>query len=163
MPTARRCPTLLVALVAIGCLSACHRKPKSYESVVQLVRYDVADRDGEGKPVLADVELEWDPCPGDQIEIVRGGPAFAECMGKHKVGEMLPAHVRTSWDERGYYRWDITKVAECDRPPMEDDVSSFEKVQECKDVKLHGVQVGFECNRQPYAELIKICPWMKRN
>ena len=98
-----------------------------------------------------------------QIEIVRGGPAFAECMGKHKVGEMLPAHVRTSWDERGYYRWDITKVAECDRPPMEDDVSSFEKVQECKDVKLHGVQVGFECNRQPYAELIKICPWMKRN
>jgi hypothetical protein len=163
MPRAPRLRSLLVAALALGSLTACHRKPKTYESVVQLVRYDVADRDEKGNATLADVELEWDPCPGDQIEIVRGGPEFAACMGKHKVGEMLPALVRTSWDERGYYRWDITKVADCERPPMVDDVSSFEKVQECNDVKLHGVAVGFSCNRQPYAELIKICPWMQRN
>lgn len=154
---------LCLAAFALATATSCHRKPKQYESVVQLVRYDVAERDENGKPTLVDVELEWDPCPGDQMETVRGGPAFAECMAKHKVGEMLPAFVVTSWDERGYYQWDITKVAECDRPPMPDDVSSFEKIQECSDLKSHGVRVGFECNRQPYADLVRVCPWMKRD
>jgi hypothetical protein len=153
---------LLAPLAACLLLGGCGKKERIYESVVQLARYDVAEQDDKGNPTLVDAELEWDPCPGDQFETIRGGPEFAACMAKHKVGEMLPVVVKWSWDERGFFRWDVLKVAECDRPPQEGDVASFEKIQECNEIKSHGVVTGFTCNRKPYAELIKICPWMRR-
>ncbi|MCC6644962.1 MAG: hypothetical protein IT374_05245 [Polyangiaceae bacterium] len=150
-----------LALAALS--TGCRRKDKTYESVVQLVRYDAPETGDDGKPLYADVELEWDPCPGDQIEVVRGDAAFAACMAKHELGEMLVAEVRTAWDARGFYRWDITKVADCDRPPQAGDTASFEKIQECGDVTLHGQKAGYRCLRKPYADLIKICPWMRRD
>jgi hypothetical protein len=152
----------LIAPLAAALLSGCTPKERIYESVVQLARYEVAERDEKGAPQLVDAELEWDPCPGDQFETVRGGPEFAACMTKYKVGDMLPVVVRHSWSTRGYYRWAVLKVGDCDRPPSQGDVSSFEKIQECNDVKIHDVVSGFECNRKPYAELVKVCPWMRR-
>ncbi|HEU4411016.1 MAG TPA: ATP-binding protein [Polyangiaceae bacterium] len=155
-PAARLAP-----LAACLLLGGCTPKDRHYESVVQLSRRDVVERDDKGNPVSIDVELEWDPCPGDQFQTIRGGPEFTACMAKYEVGDMLPVVVRHFWSTRGFYRWSVLKLGDCDRPPERGDTTSFEKIQECSDVKSYGVNVGFQCSRKPYADLIKICPWMR--
>ncbi|HEU4533172.1 MAG TPA: hypothetical protein VFS00_03605, partial [Polyangiaceae bacterium] len=98
---ARLAPLALLAPIAASLAGGCAPKERIYESVVQLARYEVAERDEKGTPLLVDAELEWDPCPGDQFETVRGGPEFAACMTKYKVGDMLPVVVRHAWSTRG--------------------------------------------------------------
>ena len=110
-----------------------------------------------------DLELEWDPCPGDQFQTVRGGAEFAECMAHYEVGDALPVVVRHWWDSQGFYVWDLESVGGCARAIEPDSEGSFEKSQECHDVIAHGVVVGFECSRLPFQELVAVCPWMERN
>lgn len=153
---------VLSVLALAAALPSCHEGPKTYESTIQLWRYDVVENGPDGKPVLADVEIEWEKCPGDQMEVVRGGSAFAQCMGKYKVGEIVPAKVLWGWDDRGFYQWDVTQIGDCARPVEEKDPSSFEEIEECEDVTAHGNAVGFTCNRKPYAKLREVCPWMRR-
>jgi hypothetical protein len=155
-------PLALLAPLAACLFGGCSKEERIYESVVQLSRYDVVERDDKGNPVSVDAELEWDPCPGDQFQTIRGGPAFAACMTKYKVGDMLPVFVRHYWTTRGFYRWSVLKLGDCERPPERGDVTSFEKIQECSEVTSYGVNVGFECSRKPEKELVKICPWMRR-
>jgi hypothetical protein len=93
---------------------------------------------------------------------VRGDAAFAECMTQYEVGDALPVVVRHWWDSRGYYVWDIESVGACAHAIEPGAEGSFEKSQECHDVVQHGVTVGFECNRQPFQELVAVCPWMAR-
>ena len=84
------------ALLTLGAmaiaLAGCHRS-KSYESVCQIVRSDAVEKNEKGETTLLDLELEWDPCPGDQFQVVRGGKEFAACMAKHKEGDLVPVRV----------------------------------------------------------------------
>ena len=43
----------------------------------------------KGAPKVVDYELEWDPCPGDQFQVIRGDATFAQCMAKYDVGELV--------------------------------------------------------------------------
>lgn len=135
---------------------------RRFESVCQLIRRDIVETDDHGNPLIMDIELEWDPCPGDQFQVVRGGAAFARCMSQYHVGDALPVAVRHWWDSRGYYVWDVERVGECRREIEPATEGSFEKSQECHDVQAHGFDVGFECARQPFRELVSVCPWMSR-
>lgn len=155
---------LAPVIVASALLVAgCHESPKTYQSTIQLWRYDVVDKDGSGKPLLADVEVEWEKCPGDQMEVVRGDAAFATCMSKYKIGDVVPAEVIWAWDDRGYYQWDVTRIGDCPRPPQgAGDTASFEEIEECDDLTMHGQNVGFTCNRKPHEKLASVCPWMRR-
>jgi len=130
-------------LVVGGALAACST-PKRYESAVQIVR------------------KEWDACPGDQFQVIRGGKAFAECTAKYDVGDEVPVYVRHWWDDRGYYRWDIERMGDCWRTIETESVGSYEKGQECKDVENFGYKAGFQCSRKPFQSLVKRCPWMAR-
>ncbi len=147
----------LVGSMLLDCKST-HR----YESVCQLIRREVVERDEHGNPLQVDVELEWDPCPGDQFQVVRGGAEFARCMAQYTVGQALPVNVVHWWDSRGYYVWDVESVGACRREVEPTSEGSFEKSQECHDVQSHGFNVGFECNRRPFERLVSVCPWMVR-
>jgi hypothetical protein len=153
-------PRLLLASAALLC--SCHRTEK-FESVCQLVRADVVEVDDKGVPQVFDVELEWDPCPGEQFQVVRGGAEFAACMKQHAVGDLLPVEVEHFWTVRGYYQWEVTKIGGCDRPMDLTAEGSYEKSQECNEIIQHGQKVGFTCSRKPFARLVDVCPWMARN
>ena len=84
-----RLGALVAACVAV---SGCKPREEKYESVCQLIRRDIVTEDEKG-PTLVDVEFEWDPCPGDQFQVVRGGREFAACMEKYKIGDLLPVQV----------------------------------------------------------------------
>lgn len=159
---APRGSVLSVTLALAAALAGCHPTER-YESVGQLIQNDVIEVDDKGKALVQEVEFEYDACPGDQFQVVRGGAEFAECMKKHAVGDMISVGIVHFWDERGYYRWEVTRVGECDRPPQPEAEGSYEKSQECTDVKHYGQVVGFTCNRKPFARLVEICPWMARD
>ena len=149
-------------MISAAALASCHPS-ETFESVCQLIRAEAVEVDGQGRPLLYEIELEWDPCPGEQFQVVRGGAEFAACMKDHEVGELLPVEVEHFWTARGYYRWEVTKVGGCDRPMDLDAEGSYEKSQECHDVVQHGQKVGFMCSRKPFARLVNVCPWMARN
>ena len=151
-----------MTLALLG-LVACHsRHETKYESVCQLIRRDVVEADNKGNAELVDVELEWDPCPGDQFQVVRGGKDFAACMARYNLGDMLPVRVTHWWDNRGYYRWDVYQIGDCKRKSEPEAEGSYEKSQECIDVANYGQKSGFDCSRRPFRKLVSVCPWMAR-
>ena len=153
--------TLVPVVVLFAC--GCHSGNKSYQSRVEMTRFDVVHRDDAGTPLTGDIELEWTDCPGEQREITRGNQAFVECMAKYKPGDQLPVQVDWGWDAPSeQYDWDITKVGDCTRPPEAHDEASFDMVQECETLKEQGVPVGFHCSRVPKHELLEKCPWFRR-
>lgn len=96
----------------------------------QLISSNVVEVNEQGEPLILDIELEWDPCPGDQYQAVRGGAQFAACMSNYHVGQLLPVLVEHWWDSRGYYRWDVYKVGACERTVEPDSEGSYEKSQD---------------------------------
>jgi hypothetical protein len=152
---------LLLAVLFAVSVTAC-KKEEQFESVCQIVRMDSVEENEKGETTVIDVELEWDPCPGDQFQVVRGGAAFAKCVKENEVGSLVPVQVKHWWDDRGYYVWDVYKVGECSREIEPDSEGSYEKSQECNDQAMFGRNVGFECSRRPFKRLVSICPWMAR-
>jgi hypothetical protein len=155
-------PSLVLASLA---LAGCGHPERRYESVCQVTRMNVVETGDKDVTQQLDLELEWDPCPGDQVQIVRGGEEFAACIAKKgtKPGDMVPVKVLHFWDTRGFFRWDIDEVDGCARPIQPDVEGSYEKSQECQETKGHGRVDGFACNRRPFKRLVSICPWMARD
>jgi hypothetical protein len=160
------------ALLATSCKSSAPRPPgprvvtegERYESVVQIVNRTIVEVDRKTKtPTQVDVELEWDPCPGQQYQMVRGGAEFAKCTEKFKPGDYVGVIALHFWDPRGYYRYDVEKLGDCKRPVEDRTPGSYEKGQECHDIHHYGRKAGFSCSRLPKRQLIARCPWMKRD
>lgn len=149
----------LLTLSALGC----GHKEERFESAVQIVRKEVIEKDEKGATTAMDFEAEWDACPGDQFQVIRGGAEFAACADKYGPGDYVPVIVKHFWDPRGYYRWDIERLGDCVRPIDLDAYGSYEKSAECKDVVDYGRTIGFECSRRPFRALLKRCPWMARD
>ncbi len=153
-----------IGLTAIvGATAGCTHKDETFQSTARVVRGFNAEVDENGKPIVVDVELEWDPCPGDQFQMVRGGPEFAACVQKYKRGELVQAEVKHYWDTRGFYRWDISKLGDCKHEVEEFAEGSYEKSQECADVVDYGKSVGFRCSRRPFKDLVATCPFLARH
>jgi hypothetical protein len=152
---------ILIGLLAVS-LVGCTKKDQRYESVCQVIRKDVVEENDKGEPEIMDIELEWDPCPGDQFQVVRGGKDFATCMQKVEVGSLQPVLVKRWWDTRGYFTWDVYKVGECAREIEPDSEGSYEKSAECNDDSMYGQTTGFKCSRRPFKKLVSVCPWMAR-
>ena len=144
-------------------IAACGNQDRRFESVCQVVRRDVVERDTNGVPEVIDLELEWDPCPGDQFQVIRGGRKFAACVQQYEIGKLVPVMVKQWWDDRGYYRWDVYKVGDCIREIEPNAEGSYEKSQDCRDRVAYGESTGFICSRRPFEKLLAICPWMARN
>jgi hypothetical protein len=143
--------------------TACHR-PEHFESVGQLTRTSVVDVDEHGEPATLDVAFEWDPCPGDQFQTVRGGAEFARCMAKYRVGDYVAVGVQRTWDTHGYYVWDVDRMGDCVRPSEgRHTPGSFAKTQECHPLISHGREYGFRCELEPWQALVEICPWMRKS
>lgn len=159
----------MLAIAATGCSSTgCSKPTERYESAVQIVRKEAVEKTTEadgGAPTTlqVDFEVEWDACPGDQYQVIRGDKEFAACTEKYDVGDYVPVIVRHYWDARGFYRWDIERMGDCPRVVEPDSFGSYEKSAECKDITNHGKVVGFDCSRKPFRQLLKRCPWMKRD
>lgn len=151
---------VLAALLAS--LAGCKEGERRFESTCQIVRRDVVETSDKGEPEILDVELEWDPCPGDQYQVVRGGKEFAACMQRYEDGKLVPVLVKHWWDDRGYYAWDVYKIGECARDIEFGVEGSYEKSQECSDQTMYGRPAGFSCNRRPFKGLVATCPWMAR-
>lgn len=147
----------------LSLLVGCRHSPKEYESKVTINRIEVVMKNGDGKPAAMDVEINYADCPGDQIEIVRGGKDFAECiLGKYKPEDRVQAKVYWYWDSRGFYKWEVRKLGECERIIDPEDEVSYEIVEECEDYIVYGNKVGFRCKRVATSELIQTCPWFRR-
>ena len=66
-----------IAIAALALTASACSKTHRYESVVQIVRKDVVEKDANGVTQQIDYEVEWDACPGDQFQVIRGSQAFA--------------------------------------------------------------------------------------
>lgn len=160
--TGRLSISFLGLVFVVGTLS-CRHPTERFEGVCQLISKDVVTTDDKGEPLQMDLELEWDACPGDQYQVVRGGGDFAKCMAKYEVGDMVPVRVVHFWDSLGFYRWDLDRVGDCERSVEPESAGSYEKSQECNDAKSHGHVDGFTCSRLPFKKLVSVCPWMARD
>lgn len=152
-----RHPAVAALLLLAGCASE-----RRYESACQIVSKYVVEQDDKGEPTQVDVEMEWDPCPGDQVQMVRGGADFAKCMAKWNPGDYVPVKVVHFFDSRGYWDWDLYEIGGCARPIESGSYGSYAKSRECSDAKTHGHPYGFDCALLPEKRLGGICPWMKR-
>ena len=160
--TSSKLERTLALLLLAAALVGCKKGERRFESTCQIVRRDVVESNEKGEAEIVDVELEWDPCPGDQFQVVRGGKEFAACMQRYEVGQLVPVLVKHWWDDRGYYMWDVYKIGDCPRAIESSSEGSYEKSQECSDQVEHGRVSGFFCNRRPFKGLISTCPWMAR-
>jgi hypothetical protein len=160
--TSLRARVAITVAIGLGLAATSCSRPKRYESAVQIVRKEVVEKGADGTADQIDFELEWDSCPGDQFQVIRGGRAFAECTAKYNVGDEVPVYVRHWWDDRGYYRWDIERLGDCWHAIEPNAVGSYEKGQECRPTKNYGFVNGFRCNRKPFRALVQRCPWMQR-
>ncbi len=158
----RAVPMWLGIALAASLSLACSRTHR-YESAVQIVRKETVEKAPDGSTLLVDFEVEWDACPGDQFQVIRGSKAFAECTASYNVGDTVPVYVRHWWDDRGFYRWDIERMGSCWRTIEPGSAGSYEKGQECKEVENHDFKTGFTCSRKPFRQLVKRCPWMARD
>ena len=139
------------------------RHPESrYTAVCQIIERDVVEVNAAGAPAQVDLELEWDSCPGDQFQVVRGGADFAACTARYEVGDYVPVKIVHFWDELGFYRWDIEQLGECSRRVDPAMPGSYEKSQECTPYDLAGREQGFDCSRRPFRTLLTVCPFMAR-
>ncbi len=159
--------TTLLATLFIGSLPVlsslgCGHPHKEYVSSVKLNRVTVVHTDDKGEPVSTDVEVHWKECPGEQVQVMRSGKEFSKCMQKHKAGDNVLVKVLWEWDDHGHYDWHIIEVGGCAAPPVDDDDSSFDQIQECQPSVQHDAVVGFHCDRLPEGELLDKCPWFKR-
>lgn len=152
-----------VAAAISAAKAAATPKPDRYESVCQIVARRNVERDEANVPTLVDLELEWDPCPGDQFQFVRGGKEFAACTEKYELGELVPVTVVHYWDPHGFYTWDIERLGDCKHAVDPAAEGSFEKSQECNETASYGNDNGFRCDRLPNKGLVKVCPWTARN
>ena len=156
-------PKLFALTAFLMVFLACAKAERRFESVCQIVRSNVVEKDDKDRAEVVDVELEWDPCPGDQFQMVRGGQDFAACMQRYEVGSFVPVLVKQWWDDRGYYTWDVYKVGDCSRTIEPGAEGSYEKSQDCSDTKMYGATTGFFCSRRPFEKLLSVCSWMARN
>ncbi len=129
--SAARIARVLCALSVVAC-AACGHGARRFEATCQIVRRDTVEQDQNGVAQLVDLELEWDPCPGDQFQVIRGGREFAACMKRYEVGMLVPVLVKQWWDERGYYTWDVYQVGQCARTIEPNAEGSYEKSQDCR-------------------------------
>jgi hypothetical protein len=156
-------PSLLVALVPLVALStACAPAAETHQTQVELRRTAIVQRDAKGAPLAIVVELEYAECPGDQEESFQEDAAFAQCIGKYKMGEKLPATI--SWEPVGYGHFDseVDKIGDCSRSRDSGEARSYEVVEQCADVVVNGIKVGFHCDRKPTKALLDKCPWFRR-
>jgi hypothetical protein len=156
-----RWPLVLALPIALS-TAACGERLERFESVCEIVRKDEVEVDEQGATESVDVEFVWDSCPGEQLQVVRGGKDFAACMKKYEVGKRAPVFVKHWWDERGYFAWDVYMIGDCLRYIEESSVGSYEKVQECSDDDMYGKITGFSCRRRSFETMATVCPWLAR-
>ncbi len=147
-----------LSVLAVGALTGCH-KGKTFDANVEITRISPVRKDENGRTLVTDVEFDYKECPGEQIENIRGGEEFSQCIAKHAVGKNVPIKIDYHWDPEGHYTWDVLQIADCKRVKDENDEASFATIRECEDSKENGVTVGFECQIAPKKELLKKCPW----
>lgn len=153
--------TLCISIIcSVAALSACHR-PKDYEATVQVTRKEILRKDEAGNPLSADLEFSYFECPGTQIEVIRGGKEFSECIKKLNLGDKVKVKLTHAWDAEGHWDYDVYQVNECKRPPDPNDEASYKMVRDCSDWNVNGQRVGFQCNYADKKELNKKCPWFR--
>ncbi|MBX3262322.1 MAG: hypothetical protein KF782_21750 [Labilithrix sp.] len=160
-PRFASCVVLVATLVAGAAAGGCHR-PKHYETTVEITRVSVVRKDESNKPLVLDVEVAYSECPGEQLEVVRGGLEFAPCAGKLKVGDKVKVGIDHEWTDEGHYKWTIRTLGECSRVPDPNDEASYALVRECEDLTVNGARVGFQCKYIPERGLVDKCPWFQR-
>jgi len=139
-------------------LASCHRS-RHYESTVEITRVSGVGKDETGKATTTDLEFSYVECPGTQIETIRGGAEFSECVKQFKVGDKVKVKIDHHWDPEGEYQADVYEVQGCKRPPDPNDEASFKVVRDCSDWIVNGARVGFECKYTDKKALNKKCPW----
>jgi hypothetical protein len=148
----------LLALLAVGC-----HKPHNYDTNVEITRIATIRKDEQGKPLTMDVEFSYFECPGTQVEVMRGGKEFAECVQSNvKLGDKVPIKLEHHWDPEGHFDYDVFEVKGCKRPPDPNDEAGYKMVRECFDWNVNGTRVGFQCNYTDKKDLNKKCPWFKK-
>lgn len=154
---------VVMALVASAfpAITACHR-PKEFEANVEITRTAVIRKDESGVPITSDAEFSYSECPGTQIEVIRGGKEFSECIKKYKVGDKVKVKMTYAYDPEGFWDYDVHHLGDCKRPPDPNDEASFKMVRDCADWNVNGTRVGFQCKYADKAELTKKCPWFKK-
>ena len=154
--------SILLVPLSLVLLGGCAPKEERFESVLQFVSRTDVEKNDKGEVEQVDFEFEWDPCPGDQFQIVRGGKELAKCMEKYEKGDYVQATVKHFWDPHGFYRWDVEKIGDCSRDIELTSEGSFERSQECSEHKMYGRSTGFDCSRRPFRKLLGVCPFMAR-
>ena len=123
--------TALSAFVASGC----HRS-KSYEANVEVTRVSPLRKDEKGTVLTQDFEFSYVECPGTQVEVVRGDAKFAACTGKYKVGDKVKVSIDHKWSDEGAYKWNVTKIGDCERIQDPNDDASYALVSDCVPVTV---------------------------
>ena len=155
---------VLLGLLLVPLLSACHAQARRYDTRVEILSArTMGGQHGKAAPSLVEFEMRFVDCPGDVRRVVRGDKVLAACAGGLKVGEKVAAAIDFSYDrERENYRGDLVKLGACDVKLDPKEEANYETVQVCRDLKASGVVVGVHCDKKREGELVEKCPWLRR-
>jgi hypothetical protein len=124
---------------------------------------DKVAEDLDFEKAVVDLTISYIDCPGTQLEVIRGDHNFEKCMfTNHKVGDKIKVKIDWEWDTRGYYKWEVVQLNSCPRIIDEEDLTSYNMIEECEDFIVYGAKIGFKCKRVPTDKLITKCPWFKK-
>lgn len=152
--------TAVAASAIVSSVAGCHR-PKQYEANVEVTRTAIIRKDESGNPLTSDLEFSYVGCPGTQIEVIRGGKEFSECIKQFKLGDKVKVKLTHQWSDEGHWDYAVYQVNDCKRPPDPNDEASYKIVRDCADWNVNGAKVGFLCKYEDKNELNKKCPWFK--
>jgi hypothetical protein len=152
---------VLSTVILVVLATSCHRS-RTYEAHATVTRVAPVRKDETGKTLTLDFEISYDDCPGMQVEVMRGDAAFAACASKYAVGTKVPLSIEHAWTSEDRYGWTVRRVGDCPRVADPSDEASYALVRDCRDWTVNETRVGFQCDYEPRAELLKKCPWFRR-
>jgi hypothetical protein len=155
----------VAAALSVGvlvALPACD-KPQHFKTNVEILKIRRMGQDANKTGGVTEIELKFADCPGETRKVLRIDKSFAACGAKLEQGHKVPADVVLSYSrERGTYRNDVVRIDDCEVKIDPKDEANYELVQECRDLKATGVDVGVHCERTRSPEMLAKCPFLRR-
>jgi hypothetical protein len=159
----RRPRTWLAVTLAVLAGGAGCEKPSHYTTTVEIVGIQRFGQDPKTNPGMMDIEFRYADCPGDARRVIRCDKTFGPCGAKFQKGDKIPAELVLSYSsERGQYRSDVVRLADCPVKLDPKEEANYEMVQDCQELISSGAVVGVHCDRTRNKELVAKCPWLKR-
>lgn len=130
-------------------------------AAVQIVRKEVIEKDDKG--VTTAMTSRPSGMLVRAISPRSSGAAKTSLRARTSVTRLVPVIVKHFWDARGYYRWDIERLGDCERPVTPTPTVRTRSLPSARRSSTTAAPSASTAAVARFGALLKRCPWMARN